>query len=68
MKKEIIIFYCETTGQGLQHEEIVDYSKGNLERAEQQFRMWSNCYMVKIRTIDEDGFSDEVICKKNIIL
>ena len=67
--KEIIIYFCETTGQGIAHEVRKEFSKSNLEYAEAQFNMWSNCYMVKVRTTCEDGmFSDEVICKRNIEL
>lgn len=67
MKEEIIVFYCETTGQGIAHAEHLDNTPDNLIEAERKFKMWSNCYMVKIRTVDEDNmFSDRVIFKRNI--
>lgn len=70
MKKELLVFYCETTGQGIQHcDKVENPNQNDIDHAIWSFNTWSNCYLIKIRTTDEnDMFSDEVICKRNIEL
>lgn len=68
MNKELIIFFCETTRQGQQGKTVISNpSESDKQYAERQFKMWSNCYLVKIRETDENGmFSDTVLFKRNI--